>query len=321
MWSSNRRNAWNEKNMTRPEININWQILALSFVMAVGLWYAITVRERMEMQAEVSLTYRGIPDNLMVVDGLLKSYTVQLRGPRELVRALDTKTLSASVDLSVLRRGTNVITLSPPSVLVNSRALDVMGLSPNRLTLEVEAVMERTVPVEPRFNSPQLAQALKAENLRTIPAGVTIRGPESVVKKVNSLSLEVPIDPQSEVGEREFTRPVAAPPQVSCSPGVVQVRYSISGIRGQLDVERTPAVNVRNAQNYHVVPGKVQLRVELPETLTTNKAYLDKIRVVLDVQSVPPGGRRIIKASVELPEGARLLGITPTTLTVTNTSK
>ena len=305
----------------RTEIKVNWQILALSFALAAGLWYVVTVRDRLEVQAEVSLHYRGMPENLMVRDGLLKSFTVQLRGPKEMVKCLDTKMLSYSVDLSDLHRGTNLIPLAAPYTLVNSRALDVMGFSPGHLSLEVESVLERTVPLDLRFTLPALAQALKAENLRAAPPTVTVRGPESEVRKLTSLPLEVPIDPDATENEYERSLSVGTHAQVTVSPGTVRVYYSMAGKRSVINVERTPLANIKNRQRFKIVPAKVALTVELPESLAANKSYLDKIQGLVIVHSVTATSSLKIKPVVELPEGARLVSINPTELTVTNTGK
>ncbi|MDR2695649.1 MAG: hypothetical protein LBC79_04640, partial [Deltaproteobacteria bacterium] len=84
--------------MVFSDLKMNWRILLLSFALACGLWYAVTVRDRLEVQAEVTLNYRGMPEQLMVRDGMLKSFTVQVRGPRELIKSLDTRMLTHLVD-------------------------------------------------------------------------------------------------------------------------------------------------------------------------------------------------------------------------------
>ncbi|MCL2123885.1 MAG: CdaR family protein [Desulfovibrionaceae bacterium] len=306
--------------MTFPDIKCNWQMLLLSFVLASGLWYAVTVRDRLGVQAEVNLTYRGMPENLMVREGMLKNFTVQLRGPRELIKNLDTKMLTYSVDLSRLRPGTNVIALSTPFTKAESRALDVVELVPNQLVLEAEDVVEYLVPLEVRFNTPALAQALKAENLHASPDSVSIRGPESVIRKIQSLKLDVPLEPAA-MGEYQLLLPVSTPAQVTATPGAVLVRYSIAGARVSLALERTPFLDAKNPQQYRITPPKTALTVELPTGLKDNKSYLEKIRVVISAKDLPLSGSGEVRPFVELPEGARLMGISPAKLSVTKNGK
>jgi len=299
-------------------LEINWRILLLSFVLACGLWYTVTVRDRLEVQAEVALNYRGMPENLMVRDGMLKSFTVLVRGPKELVRSLDPTMLTYSVDVSQLRPGTNVIVLSAPRPMVESRALDVMSLVPNQLVLEAEGVVESAVPLEPLFSVPALAQAVKAENLQARPASVNVRGPESVVRKIHSLKLDVPLESVA-TGDYRVSLPVSTPPQVTVTPGTVFVHYSVAGKRSLMEFERRPLVEVKSSQPYRILPQKVVLRVELPEWLMGDKKYLEQIRVV--IKELPPSGSGEVKPSVELPPGARLVGIVPDKLDVTKGGK
>ncbi|MCL1984885.1 MAG: hypothetical protein FWG59_00355 [Betaproteobacteria bacterium] len=306
--------------MAFPDIKVNWKILLLSFVLACGLWYTVTVRDRLEVQAEVALNYRGMPENLIVRDGMLKSFTVQLRGPRELVKGLDTKMLNYSVDLSHLRHGTNIIALSAPFAVAESRALDVMGTVPNQLVLEVEGIMESTVPLEPRFSVPALAQAMKAENLHASPASISLRGPESVIKKMNSLKLDVPLE-LTATGDYQLSLAVSTPPQVTATPSVVVIRYSIAGKRTLAELERVPLLDAKNSQLHRITPKKVLLTVELPEGLMGSKSYLEKIRVIVNVKDIPPSGSGELTPAVELPEGARLVGISPAKLSVTKNGK
>jgi len=301
-------------------ISTNWQILLLSFVLACGLWYTVTVGDRLEEQAEVTLNYRGMPENLIIRDGQLKSFTVHLRGPRELVKNLNTRMLTYSVDLSHLRSGTNTITLSAPRTMAESRALNVMSLVPNQLVLKAESMMESMVPLEPVFGVPLLAKALKAENLRVSPASISVRGPESVIRQIKSLKLDVPLD-LAAAGDYRLPFPVNAPPEVTAVPGTVFVSYSILGRRTLAELERTLVLDTQHARSYQVTPSKVQLTVELPEGLKENKGYLEKIRVFINVKDLPLSGSAELAPSVELPEGVRLVTISPVKLDVTKKGK
>jgi hypothetical protein len=268
----------------------------------------------------VALNYRGMPEQLMVRDGMLKSFTVQVRGPQALVKGLNAAMLTYSVDLSLLRRGTNVIALAAPRAMLESRALDVMGFVPNQLVLEAEAIMESSVPLEPRFSVPALAQALKAGNLRVSPASVSLRGPESAIRKITSLKLEVPLEP-AVAGNYQLSLPVSTPPLVTATPGTVLAHYSVAGGRGLVELVREPFVDAKDSRSFRITPNKVTLTVELPEWLMSNRNYLEKVRVVIDAKSLPLFGSGEVKPSVELPEGARLEGISPVKLNVTKSGK
>ena len=43
----------------------------MAFAVAVGMWYVVSVRDRLEVQLEVGIEYNGIPPGLVVTDGLV----------------------------------------------------------------------------------------------------------------------------------------------------------------------------------------------------------------------------------------------------------
>ena len=46
--------------------------LFVAFAVAVGMWYVVSVRDRLEVQLEVGIEYNGIPPGLVVTDGLVR---------------------------------------------------------------------------------------------------------------------------------------------------------------------------------------------------------------------------------------------------------
>ena len=73
--------------------------LLVAFAVAVGMWYVVSVRDRLEVQLEVGIEYNGIPSGLVVTDGLVSKVQVRLRGPEILLRSISSRSLTASVSL------------------------------------------------------------------------------------------------------------------------------------------------------------------------------------------------------------------------------
>ena len=63
--------------------------LLVAFAVAVGMWYVVSVRDRLEVQLEVGIEYNGIPSGLVVTDGLVSKVQVRLRGPEILLRSIN----------------------------------------------------------------------------------------------------------------------------------------------------------------------------------------------------------------------------------------
>lgn len=62
--------------------------LLISIIAATGMWYVVSVRDRIEAQFDVFIDYYGIPQNLMVTDGLIKKISIRLKGPETLLRSI-----------------------------------------------------------------------------------------------------------------------------------------------------------------------------------------------------------------------------------------
>ena len=65
--------------------------LLVAFAVAVGMWYVVSVRDRLEVQLEVGIEYNGIPSGLVVTDGLVSKVQVRLRGPEILLRSISSR--------------------------------------------------------------------------------------------------------------------------------------------------------------------------------------------------------------------------------------
>ena len=85
--------------------------LLVAVLAAVGMWYVVSVRDRLEAQVEVNIDYYGIPPNLVVTDGLISKITVRLRGPETLLRSIPQQRLTQAVDLSDIKKGVTVVPL------------------------------------------------------------------------------------------------------------------------------------------------------------------------------------------------------------------
>ena len=86
--------------------------LLVAFAVAVGMWYVVSVRDRLEVQLEVGIEYNGIPSGLVVTDGLVSKVQVRLRGPEILLRSISSRSLTEAINLSNIKKGTTIVPLT-----------------------------------------------------------------------------------------------------------------------------------------------------------------------------------------------------------------
>lgn len=300
---------------------INGPVLLLAFFLALGMWYSVTVRDRLEVQLEVRLDYKGIPDNLVVTDGLINKMVVRLRGPEALLRSYTTQNITQVVNLSHLKKGTNIIPLVPDDWKPAIRAFELMEVSPPRLSLQVDTLLERTLVVDPILKSPLGKSAPTVDHVQVTPQTVALRGPESTLTAMKSVPLTIPLDPTASPGPHSQTLGLELPPQVSANPNSITASYTITSGRAEAKLERSIAITSQERGGYTISPQTLTLLVEVPEALVNSASYLQRARLSVTPPSLEQGASTAAPLRVTLPEGMTLTEALPTEVTVTRVKK
>ena len=106
--------------------------LLVAFAVAVGMWYVVSVRDRLEVQLEVGIEYNGIPSGLVVTDGLVSKVQVRLRGPEILLRSISSRSLTEAINLSNIKKGTTIVPLTSDNMGPSLRAFELVDVQPPR---------------------------------------------------------------------------------------------------------------------------------------------------------------------------------------------
>lgn len=285
----------------------------LSLVIATGLWYLVVGRDHVETQVELRVEYRGLPDGLIVREGMVNHISVRLRGSAELLRNLHSRDLVYTVDLSGVQRGANALPLAVDS-LPDFKAFEILEIIPNRLVIEADALTERVVPLENKMlplpsDSPYLISHAILE-----PSFVTVKGPETQVNSLDRLIVVYDPTKNASEGPHEANVAIVAPPQVEITPPVTTLRYSLDlktenvtincGI--QLDTEEEGCI---------VRPDHAEVELSVPEALVNDRDYLDAVRVIVrQPADFRAGDSTEVTPIVMLPSGAGLVSIDPPTV-------
>ena len=132
--------------------------LLVAFAVAVGMWYVVSVRDRLEVQLEVGIEYNGIPSGLVVTDGLVSKVQVRLRGPEGVISSinnlplgirLDPKAAGTTVEQTLLLDTPSLVTSNPASVKVQYTITSGRTVVSRRCKISVEAQNASQFTVEP----------------------------------------------------------------------------------------------------------------------------------------------------------------------------
>jgi YbbR domain-containing protein len=292
----------------------NLPLKLLSLAIAFGLWSFVNFGERDTVESfKVALELRNLPPNLIITSPKPDFVEVQLIGPRTLLGRIDRNRLAFPIDLNGVRPGPAVFRLSPEA-LVLPRGVRVQRITPAQITLELERVAHKIVPVRLRLTG-RLRPDFQIVETKIAPEMVEVSGPASTIEDV-SVAYTQPIDVSNvEPGiiERELSLDPAAE-LVSFSATRVAVQLRVEEVITTRELRRVP-VEVRNARsNAAVTPGTVRVLLRGPKRLLAEPGLEDRLAYV-DAGGKQPGRYRL-EVKFDVPDGIEVLSIEPSQVVV-----
>lgn len=258
----------------------NWSYMLLACVMSLALWYMVVGQARVEQPITLRIEYSGMPSDLVIKSGLVQDITVQLRGPRGLIRTVSDARYTYTVDLSNIKKGINTVPLTVKD-LPYTRAFEVVDIKPSRLTLDVDTLVEREVDIIVYLRE-GMPESLEFEYFSWTPETATVRGPESLISEIKYLNAE--ISPPTQASNKTITgqASIIVPPLVDSVPVQVDVSYYANVAMREIVITRTLNHAV-NLDHFSVSPHQVSVRVSVPELQAEDEDFLQAITAYFEV--------------------------------------
>jgi YbbR domain-containing protein len=230
----------------------DWTLKILALLITLGLWYAVTTQ-----RAPATMRLRAVQLEFILPDGVdigndpVEEVDVTLEGSQGKLAELNARSLVARADVTNLRPGDRVARLSDNVKMALPEGVRVVEVTPRSVTLHLEPVVVRAVPVEARFEG-ELPEGFERPGVQVMPAQVRLRGPESHVEAIEKAYTET----ISLAGQREsLTMPQTAIdiPDHKVTPldPTVSVRVEIAEEQTQRRFTNVPA---RSAAGGAVTP-------------------------------------------------------------------
>jgi YbbR domain-containing protein len=169
----------------------DWTLKALALLITLGLWYAVTTQRAPATKRlhDVPLEFR-LPENVDIGNNPLDRVDVMLEGSQDKLAVLTARDLVAQVDLTGLLPGDRNPRLTEKNVSMDlPEGVRILEITPRSLTLHLEPVDEREVPVEARFEGEPPPGYVRAA-AQVTPERIRIRGPRSHVNAVERAQTE-----------------------------------------------------------------------------------------------------------------------------------
>jgi hypothetical protein len=276
----------------------DWTLKVMAALITLGLWYAVTTQ-----RAPAQMRLRGVQLDFILPDGVeigndpTDEVDITLEGSHGKLAELNARNLMARADMTELRPGDRVARLTDKNVTMDlPEGVRIVEITPRSLTLHLEPVVEREVPVEARFDG-SLPEGFKRGRIEVTPASVRVRGPESHVTAIERVFTET----ISLAGQREtLMLPQVAVDisdhKVTPLDPTVSVRVEI----GEEQAERRFAnVPVRSVAGAPVSPASVALTLRGPRSVVEALGPEDVRLVVEQTEGGAPVPRLSLPPSAQ----------------------
>ena len=245
-------------------------------LVACGLWVYVMTDQNpiVERNVEVRLQQMNLPNNMMVFN-VPDKVMVKIRGTRTKVSDNLENKITASLNLKNVTEGQQSL-----PVKVSFAAGDVVQITPNEVSVYVDTVSEKKVPVITRIVGAVSSDMTIGHSIIT-PAQVTLRGATHRMNKVNKVV--APIDVTDHQGDFQTESELVA---------VSDDGYDIPNMK--IIPERVMVQATMVSQMLSVdIPVQLVVSGELPKDITVTKTEIlpEKVRI-----TAPPSLLKDLKA-------------------------
>lgn len=173
----------------------NWGLKLLSLLLAVVMWVYVsndqTTTTEQEFKA-VPVEIRGLAPNLAVSE-MPGNVAVRVQADQNIITELNYRSIEAYVDLAAIQAGKAIV---PVQVKVPT-GVKVVDLRPPEVTVTLEPMATKQVPVQIRSLS-RPENGYKVLGMQAKPDEVILRGPRSVLNRIDQVSVEVDLKNRSQ---------------------------------------------------------------------------------------------------------------------------
>lgn len=232
------------RRMFRRVFLEDWLIKLVALAITLALWLGVT-----GLRTPTTTRLGSVPFNLRVsneieiVNTPVQEVDIVITGDKRKIAQVNKNDLVVSLDLTDVQAGDRMVQLTPENVNVElPTGVRLEEIQPSKIAVKLERVEEREIAVKPEIEG-SLADGFEIYNQTVSPANVRVRGPESFLKSLDSVSTErINLENRRE----DFTaRQVAiniVNPKATVLDTVVDVTFKI----GEKRIEKLFTVPVRS---------------------------------------------------------------------------
>lgn len=272
----------------------NFGIRLLSLFFAVFLWYFVAGEDRIDTNVYIPVEIVNLPRNMVVSNQYKKQLEVTISGPRGLINGINRQHISRTINLSTAKPGTTVVVKNERDSIRFPRGIDVLRIQPSNITLLLDRLIEKSLPVKADVTGVPLS-GFELTEITFDPQSILISGPQGVLKDESALVTE-PIDVTGLKAPVTRQVALALKPEILERIGetVVSARIIINEKSVKKTIKDIPIAILDDKSGGTgpptVLPDRVTVHALVPISLSrteTDLKTLIQARVV--AESLPPG--------------------------------
>jgi diadenylate cyclase len=151
-------------------------------------WLIVTARQGEIVTMTAPVQFRNLPDTLLLRSTSVEEVELQLKTISSLIQLPKEGDLTAEIDLSKSRVGTNKILFRKEDFKLPSGAV-ITRINPSSLRVVMEKKVRKLVRVKPRLTG-TLPAGLHIRKVNAVPDEVMMEGPDSVMTRIESVRTE-----------------------------------------------------------------------------------------------------------------------------------
>lgn len=213
----------------------DWGTKLIALGITFALWLGITgLRAPTTVRLKNITLNTRISNDMEITNTPTNDVEIVITGDKRIIDKLNSRDLVVSVDLTDIKAGDRIVQLTPETVnLELPSGVKLDNIQPNKVAVKLEKVEEKEVEVKVETEG-NLAEGFEIYSSNVVPAKVRIRGAESFVKSMDSISTEkVNVDG---LKENYFARQIGlnvVNPKVTLLDTIVDVSFRIGEKRSE----------------------------------------------------------------------------------------
>ncbi len=295
--------AWQN---ARRRLRRNAGLRVVSVAIAIGLWMFVNAAGTGGLALDVPISYRTLPPGSVIINHPPDFVKLEVTGPRTILSLLEPERLTLRLNLAGVGTGQTDFKIYPTMFNV-PRGTAVTRITPSDVTLDIDRVVSRDVPIHLTLQG-SVEAGYKIASMELRPPTVSVSGPSRYVMSLQVAQTE-PLDVHGATAPLEGFVDLAEP--------ALPVRLSGTRVDARVDIAEEIAdrefrgigVEVRDSgYRYKVMPDKATVTLRGP---AIKLAGVDpKGLLFVDARGVEPGNHDL-PVQVNLPEGMQLVKQAP----------